>query len=246
MRRSVPATAKLPPLSPTANSMSASAASSRCAASRLPLAMILSAAIHSAEPPITVEREPLVPIPKATRSVSPSMYCTSAGSSPSRSFRICLNTVSWPWPWFLLPIKSDALPRGSKRITAQFARRIVDQPLDDIGRLGPAGAAIGRGAVGVGHDCQHRDMGRRNVIDPRQGADIAEGREQIALGGDVGPDVGEGRDPQPDEFPVRVERQFRFADVVAGMLVGLDCLAAFTGPFDRPAQPLGGERHQPV
>ena len=33
-------------------------------------------------PPITVEREPLVPMPKATRSVSPSMYCMSAGSMP--------------------------------------------------------------------------------------------------------------------------------------------------------------------
>jgi hypothetical protein len=34
--------------------------------------MTLSAAIHKADPPITVEREPL-PMPKATRSVSPSM-----------------------------------------------------------------------------------------------------------------------------------------------------------------------------
>ena len=71
--------------------MSASAASSRCAAIFLPLAMILSAAIHSAEPPITVEREPLVPMPNATRSVSPSMYCTSFGSMPSRSLSTCLN-----------------------------------------------------------------------------------------------------------------------------------------------------------
>ena len=49
---------------------------------RLPLAMTLSAAIHKAEPPITVEREPLVPMPKATRSVSPSMYWTVAGIEP--------------------------------------------------------------------------------------------------------------------------------------------------------------------
>ena len=79
---------------------------------RLPLAMTLSAAIHKAEPPITVEREPLVPMPKATRSVSPSMYCTSAGSSPSFSLSTCLNVVSWPWPWFLLPINRVALPLG--------------------------------------------------------------------------------------------------------------------------------------
>ena len=66
---SVPLTVKLP----SANSMSCSAASSRWPASFLPLAITLSAAMNSAEPPITVEREPMVPMPKATRSVSPSM-----------------------------------------------------------------------------------------------------------------------------------------------------------------------------
>ena len=65
----MPATAKRP----SANTMSASAASSSFAAIFLPLAITLSAAIHSAVPPITVEREPMVPMPKATRSVSPSM-----------------------------------------------------------------------------------------------------------------------------------------------------------------------------
>ena len=67
--RSVPDHANLP----SANLTSASAASSRRAAIFWPLAMTLSAAIHSAVPPITVEREPIVPMPKATRSVSPSM-----------------------------------------------------------------------------------------------------------------------------------------------------------------------------
>jgi len=60
------------------------------------LAMILSAAIHKAEPPITVEREPLVPMPKATRSVSPSMNWMSVGSIPSFSLNTCLNVVSCP------------------------------------------------------------------------------------------------------------------------------------------------------
>jgi len=64
---------------------------------------------------------------------------------------------------------------------AQFARGVVDQAFDDIGRLGAAGAAIGRGAVGVGHHRQHFDMRRGNVVDAGQGADIAKGGEQIAL-----------------------------------------------------------------
>src|SRR5207302_10588353 len=36
------------------------------------------------------------------------------------------------------------------------------------------------------------------------------------------------------------------ADVVAGMLVGLDRLAAFALPFDGAAQPLRGEQHEPM
>ena len=38
----------------------------------LALGNTLSAASHSADPPTTVERDPIVPVPKATRSVSPS------------------------------------------------------------------------------------------------------------------------------------------------------------------------------
>ena len=81
-------------------------------------------------------------------------------------------------------------------VQAEFARRVVDQPLDDIGRLGPSGAAIGGGAVGVRHHRQHRDMRRRDVIDAGQGADIAERREQVALRRDIGADIGQGPDPE--------------------------------------------------
>jgi hypothetical protein len=45
---------------------SASAASSSLAAIFRPLAITLSAAIQSAVPPMTVEREPMLPMPKAT------------------------------------------------------------------------------------------------------------------------------------------------------------------------------------
>ena len=131
-------------------------------------------------------------------------------------------------------------------VDAQFAGRIVDQPLDDVSRLGPSGAAVGCGAVGVGHHRQHRDMGGGDVVDADEGPDIAEGREQVALGRDVGADIGQSLDAEAEEFSVRVERQFGVADIVAGVLVGLDRLAALAGPFDRPPQFLGGEQHQPM
>ena len=84
--RSVPAMVKRPSL----NSMSASDASRRCAASFLPLAMIFSLTSTIAPPLIVVEREPPVPMPKATASVSPWMNLTEWGSTPSRSTRICV------------------------------------------------------------------------------------------------------------------------------------------------------------
>ena len=29
-----------------------------------------------------------------------------------------MNVVSWPWPWFLVPMNTVALPLGAKRISA--------------------------------------------------------------------------------------------------------------------------------
>ena len=78
----------------------------------------LSVAMWKAEPAMVAEREPPVPSPKNTSSVSPWMYCTSLGSRPSRSQTICLNTVSWPWPWLLEPENSVTVPERSKRISA--------------------------------------------------------------------------------------------------------------------------------
>ena len=64
---SVPATVKFP----SANSISSSEASKVCAALFLPFSMTLSAAFMMAEPPTAMDREPYVPIPNGTRSVSP-------------------------------------------------------------------------------------------------------------------------------------------------------------------------------
>ena len=80
--------------------------------------MIFSVAMWNAEPAMVAEREPPVPSPKNTWSVSPCMYCTSSGSRPSRSQTICLNTVSWPWPWLIEPENSVTAPERSKRISA--------------------------------------------------------------------------------------------------------------------------------
>ena len=67
---------------------------------------------------MVAEREPPVPSPKNTLSVSPWMYSMLSGCTPSLSATTCLNVVSWPWPWFFEPISTVALPLGANRISA--------------------------------------------------------------------------------------------------------------------------------
>ena len=89
-----------------------------CAASFLPLAMILSLTMTMAPPLMVVEREPPVPMPKATASVSPWMNLIRSGSTPSRSTSICVWIVAWPWPCEIEPVTKVMPPSGSKRISA--------------------------------------------------------------------------------------------------------------------------------
>ena len=83
---------------PSANAMSPAEASRRCAAIVLPLSMIFIAARSSAEPPTAIEREPNVPEPYGTWSVSPSMISMLAIGTPSRDEMIWAKVVAWPWP----------------------------------------------------------------------------------------------------------------------------------------------------
>src|SRR5215831_10902569 len=77
--RSVPITENVP----RSNVMSCSLASKRCAAIFLPLAMTLSEAFASAGPPTTSERDPYVPMPNCTLSVSPKTMSMFSNGTPS-------------------------------------------------------------------------------------------------------------------------------------------------------------------
>ena len=121
-------------------------------------------------------------------------------------------------------------------IDAELARRIVDQPLDEIDRLRPSRAAIRRRRVGVGEHAHDVDVGLGNQIDAQHGADHAERREQVAVGADIGADVGQHVEPQRHELVVLVERQLDLADIVAAVLVGHHRFAALARPFHRPQE----------
>src|SRR5215475_14852253 len=111
---SVPATVNLPSL----NTMSPSAASSMCAATFFALASILSSALTIADIPTAPEREPYVPMPNCTLSVSPCTTETFSNGMPRRSETSCAKVVSCPCPCAWLPVSTSTEPVGLTRTSA--------------------------------------------------------------------------------------------------------------------------------
>src|SRR5215467_7732297 len=122
---SVPATVNLPSL----NTMSPSAASSRWEATFLALASTLSSALTIADIPTAPEREPYVPIPNCTLSVSPCTIETFSNGMPSRSETSCANVVSCPCPCACVPVSTSTLPVGLTR-TSALSHRPTPHPSD--------------------------------------------------------------------------------------------------------------------
>ena len=117
----------------------------------------------------------------------------SFGSTPSRSQTICLNAVSWPWPWLFEPENSVTVPPRSKRISAPSvlgaaARSMVlDMPMPrslprllrfrpallealDVGQLQRLVHVLGElaGVVGEGEPGLVRHRVRRDGVLPPQ------------------------------------------------------------------------------
>ena len=98
----VPATWKTP-LS-TSSTMSAASASSRRAATSLAFSTSASAATWTAVPPCCSEREPIVPPPLLTRSVSPQTTSILSIGMPVSDDAIIDQAVTWPWPCGEVPV----------------------------------------------------------------------------------------------------------------------------------------------
>ena len=132
----------------------------------------------------------------------------------------------------------EVLPPDLRRVHLHLARRLLDDALDHVGRLGPAGAAVGIDRRGVR---EHRlDLGvdrRRLVLAGEQGR-VEDRRHRRREGREVGAHVRDRLDAQREEVALRVHRQLGVGDVVAAVRVGQERLAAVGGPLDRPADPL--------
>ena len=130
--------------------------------------------------------------------------------------------------------------RAAQRVRrdVELARDGIDQPLDQIGRLRPPGAAIGidRHRVGVDDAQAHmrRPGCRRRPVampTPSQGMYGAIGRQ-------IGAHVGDDVDLEREETALVVERELRGRDIVAAVAVGEEMLGAVGDPFHRLAQAL--------
>ena len=70
----------------------------RCAAACLPLATTSAEDSTIAIRVAVIEREPPVPLPKRTRSLSPCSSVIFSKGTPSCADSTCANGVAWPWP----------------------------------------------------------------------------------------------------------------------------------------------------
>src|SRR5208282_4591414 len=132
------------------------------------------------------------------------------------------------------------------RIEVQFAGRGLDRALDQIDRLRSAGAAIGRRRAGVRQYRIDAEIGGRNVIDADHRADHAEGGEQLAIRRDIGADIRDHVQPQPQNFRALVKGELDLADIVSPVLVGEDDLGALAAPFNGTAELLCRPQGQAV
>jgi len=130
------------------------------------------------------------------------------------------------------------------RVDSHRARPLFDQALPQIGHVGTAGAAIGRGRRGVGEHQPMPAMHGRDVVeaDGRTGGrcDRVDQRTRI---GAVGAEIHQPAHPQREEAPVAIERQLPREIRRAPVMVAGHRLRTGAGPFHRPSGLLG-RQHQ--
>ena len=138
--------------------------------------------------------------------------------------------------------RNEIAPAQFHRIDAGLVGGEIHQPLDHIGGLRAAIAAIRPHRVGVRVHGRDIGMDRGRAIDPGQRAQIVEEVRRAGL--QMRAHVGDGLHPHAEEHAVLVERKLGVGDVVARLGVAEKGLRTRALPFDRPAGELRCEQHQ--
>ena len=121
-----------------------------------------------------------------------------------------------------------------------LARDVVDEALQQIGRLGPPGAAIGVGRHGVGHHALDVHVGGRRLVEADQHRAAGEGGDEGAEMAEIGAQCRIGRDAAADEAAVLVERHLGDRDMVAALDVRLERFLAVGNPLHRALERARG------
>ena len=130
-------------------------------------------------------------------------------------------------------------------VHADLGREQVHRPLDDVGRLGPAGAAVRVDERGVRVDAGDLGVDVRDLVAARQDAGVERGRDAWADGREAAAEVGQGLHPKAGDLAVLLAGDLEVRDVVAAVDRALVVLAPALDPLDRPsADGLAGEHRQ--
>ena len=127
------------------------------------------------------------------------------------------------------------------RIHLQLAREHVHRALDEVGRFGTAGAAIGVGRRLVGEDLGQRRANRRDVVGPvrHQHRQRRDRRRQQHV---VGADVGDQPHLQAEHLAVLARRDVDVAEDVAPVRGRDERFGSILDPLDRHAELLRHHR----
>ena len=128
---------------------------------------------------------------------------------------------------------------------AELARRGIDETLEQISGLRPAGAAIGADRHGVGADAFDVDVDRADRIET--GDEIGRARRhEAAERRQISADIGEDRDAQAEEAALVVERELGARGVIAALIVGDKTFGAILLPLHRPRDLAARPDHERV
>ncbi len=125
----------------------------------------------------------------------------------------------------------------------QLTRGRIDEALDQIRRFRPAGAAIGAHRHGVGANALHVDGDRRRRVEAGDEIGRACGNERPHRR-EIGAEVCDQRNAQPEELALRIHRKFGAREVIAPLIIRNETLRAIGLPAYRPLELLGRPHHE--
>ena len=131
-------------------------------------------------------------------------------------------------------IRPDEIaPTNGNLVDPRLARRHIDQPLNQEGRLRPASAAIGIHRHGVGEHRLHLGIDRRRLVAAGQQRGVEIGRHRGGEGGKISAHIGLRYHTKAQESALFIQGQLSLGDMIPAMRIGHEGFSAVRRPLDR-------------